>query len=283
MFRRAISKTKNIPVCVCLLLTGASCNIDWAWRDRQAPDGPVVADSGVGRSTSGDEAVDISIIDAQEVDLVEAMIGYRTAYRQSLERLRAYYEAQGYATKLGWADFELSGVRAVKPFRYLLDAEIPDDSLRAAERIAAADALFERGRVLMRQGGHGIPAVFRRDKMIQAAKVLRDLVVRYPTSDKIDDAAFLLGEIHKEYLPGQESIAVKWYERAWTWDPKTPHPARFQAAVVYDYRLHDRDRALELYQEVMANGAKDTSNVRFASRRVYELSRNEPIVRAVSR
>lgn len=283
MFRQARFRTKNIPVCLCLLVTCTSCNIDWAWRDRQAPDGPVVADAGAGRATSGDEAVDVSMIEAREVDLVEAMIGYRTAYRLGLEQLRAYYEARGYATKLGWAEFELSGVRAVKPFRYLLDAEIPDGSLHAAERIADADALLDRGRALMRRGGHGVPALFRRDQMIQAAKVLRDLVVRYPTSDKIDDAAFLLGEIHKEYLPGQESIAVKWYERAWTWNPQTPHPARFQAAVVYDYRLHDRDRALELYQEVMAQEGRNTSNVRFASRRVYELSRNQPIVRAVAR
>ena len=91
-------------------------------------------------------------------------------------------------------------------------------------------------------------------------------------SEKIDDAAFYCGEIHKEYLPGQELIAVKWYERAWEWNPDTTHPARFQAAVVYDYSLHDRDRALELYQHVVAHETNDKNNVRFASRRIRELT-----------
>ncbi len=82
----------------------------------------------------------------------------------------------------------------------------------------------------------------------------------------------MCGEIHKEYLPGQEELAVKWYERAWTWDPRTPHTARFQAAVVFDYRLHDRDRALELYKSVVRDESHDRSNLRFATRRIRELT-----------
>ncbi len=114
--------------------------------------------------------------------------------------------------------------------------------------------------------------MYRRNLMIRAARVFRELIERYPTSDKIDDAAFFCGEIHKEYLPGQEALAVRWYERAWTWNPDTSHPARFQAAVVYDYRLHDRDRALEVYQSVVKQETSHKSNVRFAMRRIHELT-----------
>jgi hypothetical protein len=67
-------------------------------------------------------------------------------------------------------------------------------------------------------------------------------------------------------------LAVKWYERAWTWNPDTPHPARFQAAVVYDYRLHNRARALELYHAVLEHETADDKNARFATRRIGELS-----------
>ena len=100
----------------------------------------------------------------------------------------------------------------------------------------------------------------------------RQMIKQYPSSDKIDDAAFFCGEIHKEYLPGQELIAVRWYERAFEWNSETPHPARFQAAMVYDYRLHDRDRALELYHATLESEADDASNVRFATRRIRELT-----------
>lgn len=126
----------------------------------------------------------------------------------------------------------------------------------------------------MRKGGHGgLPALYREGPMVEAVGVFRELIEQHPGSDKIDDAAFMLGEIHKEYLKNQELIAVQWYERSFTWDPATPHPARFQAAVVYDYRLHDRDRALELYRRVLQEETSRRSNVDFATRRIEQLTK----------
>ena len=54
--------------------------------------------------------------------------------------------------------------------------------------------------------------------------------------------------------------------------PQTAHPARFQAAVLYDFRLHDRDRALELYHAVVTQETGNTSNVHFAVRRIQQLT-----------
>jgi tetratricopeptide (TPR) repeat protein len=245
------------------------CNVDGrAIRARISPSQPVSA----GQRPRSEGGVDITIADAREVDLVEEMARHRLAYTQALRRLKQYYQVQGYATKAQWADTELRDFRSVKQFRYLMDAEVASDALRPEQEIPEANALYEKGLSLMRRGGHGIPLLFRRDRMVEAARVFRELIERFPNSDKIDDAAFYCGEIHKEYLPGQEAIAVKWYERAWTWNPETPHPARFQAAVVYDYRLHDRDRALELYQRVLKHEADHASNVRFATRRIAELT-----------
>lgn len=255
----------------------AGCNVDGLWGDRQTPRG---AQKVIFHGRGGDHAVDITVTDAQEIDLVENLVMHRLAYLRTLADLRIYYERHGYAHKEQWASYEMDGLEAVNMFRYLMDAEIPSDQLRPQVSISDADALYEKGLALMSQGGHGVPALYRQDKMVQAAKVFRSMIEAYPQSDKIDDAAFMCGEIHKEYLPGQERIAVRWYERAWTWNPRTPHAARFQAAVVYDYRLHDRDRALELYQAVLKDEAGDRSNVRFATRRIHELTASGRSARA---
>lgn len=256
-------------LCVCTVAGTTACNIDArAIRASISPPGPISA----GERPDAGGGVDMAIADAGEVDLVEFMAEHRTAYHQALWRLKDYYDAHGYAAKAGWAATELGDLRGVKQFRYLMDAEVASDVLRPAETIDEADLLYEKGLHLMRRGGHGVPLLFRRDRMVEAAEVFRELIERFPESDKIDDAAFYCGEIHKEYLPGQEAIAVKWYERAWSWNPEITHPARFQAAVVYDYRLHDRDRALELYHSAIKREADHASNVRFASRRIAELT-----------
>lgn len=222
--------------------------------------------------TTGADSVDLTMVAMKEVDLVEEVVAHRNEYRASLERLHRYYSEHGYAAKQGWAAYELDGLGKVKPFLYLMDAEVPSEALNATESIAEADAIYEQGCDLMKRGGHGVPGIYREDRMIQAAEVFRTLISKHPTSDKIGDAAFLCGEIHKEYLPGQEQIAVKWYERCWTWDPATIQPAKFQAAVVYDYRLHDRDAALELYHQVVNESSAADANARHAMKRIEELT-----------
>lgn len=263
--------------CFVIIFAGSACNIDPMFRDRRPPKGPVIKDSaGLAKA----EAVSEIMATSGEADLVEAVVLHRGQYHKKLEELRDYYKSRGYANKQAWADFELKGLREVKAFRYLAEAEVPQIALQPAASIAEADAMYQRAMELMKQGGHGAPIFYRQKSMIEAADVFRGLVERYPSSDKVDDAAFQLGEIHREYMPGQELIAVKWYERAWTWNPNTTYPARFQAAVVYDYRLHDRDRALELYHEVLKSETGDQSNTRFSERRINELTSGERNARA---
>lgn len=237
-------------------------------------DGGAAAGPSIGGQTAtlGSEPIDISVADTREVDLVEALVEHRQAYYDNLRRLQQYYSEAGNATKLAWTRYERDGFERVRKFRYVLDAEIPQRDLTASQKSGDADVMFEKGMGLMRAGGHGVPAVYREDRMIEAAEVFRTLIEKHPQSDKIDDAAFYLGEIHREYLPGQDTIAVEWYERAWQWDPNTPHPARFQAATVCDFRLHNRDKALELYREVIRRPESNRANARAAARRIEDLT-----------
>ena len=249
----------------------SACNVDRVWPDGQRVDGPEVGDPHrpLGQPRVG---ADIAVAKQQEVDLVEAALAARADYQAKLAELRDYYLAEGYPNKASWADYELSSAKNIKQFRYVIDSEVPSGSLSAQRQIPEADKLYDGGLALMRKGAAG--PFYRQKVMVEAAQTFKRLIELYPESDKIDDAAFQLGEIHKEYLPDQESLAVKWYERAWTWDPQTPHPARYNAAVVCDYRLNDRDRALELYHQVLRSESQvSLLNRRFASRRIEALSR----------
>ena len=258
-------------IVACLIVAFAAsvgCRTDILGKGRRAPQGPVAPID----NPPGIELADIHDSDAREVDLVESVLTHRAMYRRYLRELRDYYDTHGYITKRDWAAFELEDVDQIKAFRYLLDAEVPTASLRPTESIAAADKLYARGLQLMQQAGHGIPVLYHERSMREALQVFVSLIEQYPTSDKIDDAAFYCGEIHKDYLKKQEPLAVRWYERAFTWDPSTPHPARFRAAVTYDYKLQNRKRALELYHAVLQRETADESNLAFATRRIGELT-----------
>ncbi len=219
---------------------------------------------------------DVSLAQAGEVDLVEQLIHYRTSYKRTLQQLHDYYEQHGYEEKRLWAGSELQDIGRIRPYHYLYDSEIARLDLTPRDRIPEADAFYDDAMAVAGQAGHGTPVFFNQEKMGQALAMLKQLIREYPTSDKIDDAAFHCGEMFKEYYKNQNSVAVQWYERAWTWDPATPHPARFQAAVVYDYRLHDRKRALELYRAVLA-AESSRSNRHFALARIKELTETVPV------
>ncbi len=259
----------SIVACVIVVLAGsAGCKTDILGKGRRAPEGPVAQID----NPPGIELPQIRESDAREVDLVESVLTHRAMYRRYLKQLHDYYDTHGYVTKRDWAAFELADIDRIKAFRYLLDAEVPTASLRPTESIAAADRLYARGLELMQQAGRDIPVFYHERSMREALQVFVSLIEQYPTSDKIDDAAFYCGEIHEDYLEKQEPLAVRWYERAFTWDPSTPHPARFRAAVTYDYDLQNRKRALELYHAVLQGETADESNLAFATRRIGELT-----------
>ena len=141
----------------------------------------------------------IPVAERAEVDLVEELILHRAMYARYLRVLATYYSEQGYERKAKWARSELNDLLRVKPYRYIEDAETPVATLQPTESIAEADALYEEGLALMKKGGGNVPIFFNRETMTLALAKFKELVDKYPSSDKIDDAAFQIGEIHKEY------------------------------------------------------------------------------------
>lgn len=223
---------------------------------------------------AGRELPAIPVADRTEVDLVEQLIEHRAMYARYLRVLAQFYTENGSIEKAKWARNELTDLQRVKPYAYILDAEASASTLAPTESIAEADQLYAEGHQLMKKGGHGIPVFYNQETMKLALAKFKQLIDEYPTSDKIDEAAFYIAEIHKEYFEEKDNrIALEWYQRAIDWNPNIQLPARFQMAVVYDYRMHEREKALEMYQEVVEKEHFIKSNLDWANRRIGQLTR----------
>ncbi len=216
-------------------------------------------------------------------DLVEEMMAKRQLYVQHLIQMERAYLDTGDTTRANWARRQRELTEQVEVYPYLTENTpsqmktqvqvIPRDS------IPEADSLFNEGYKLYDKFV-GVPfvgfAYLNKPEPRQALDIFKRVIAEYPTSDKVDDAAYFIGNIYKEFLrhddPDNE-LALRYLRWAWKLDPRTPHPARFDAAVIYDFRLHDRDKAIELYHDVLAlQEAGNNSNQRFSATRIEQLS-----------
>ncbi len=213
----------------------------------------------------------VTVVDAGETDFVEQIAVNRQAYRQGLQLLVGYYTRIGNNMKLNWAKEELSGLDSIPQYKYIIEAESAGANLRASTSIPEADEIYQDALDLHKEAGALI--VVKNDDLLRlAADKYNRLIKRFPSSDKIDDAAYKAGEIY-EYFKDY-SIALLYYKRAYQWDPGTMHPARFRAARILDKRLHRYAEALELYREaIKTEGAYERHRkwTEFAEQRIIDL------------
>ncbi|MCG8404116.1 MAG: hypothetical protein MI923_02850 [Phycisphaerales bacterium] len=213
-------------------------------------------------------------------DHVENMLAVRLAYINQLISLERGYLMAGDTVRANWARRQRELTENVEVYPYLT-AAAPEESVEVSpeERIPEADALYSRGVELVDKfdsvpfGGLLKP---NKKKARQALGYFKQVLREYPKSDKVDDCAFYCGDIYKEYLRDDDpdnELALRYYKWAYTLDPVTPHPARFHSAVVYDFRLHNREKAIELYHQVLeTEEASNESNQRFSATRIEQLS-----------
>jgi hypothetical protein len=230
------------------------------------PEGPVT-------SLEIPEGVKLADIPAKagEPDLVERVVFYRSMYAKSLRALREYYRAQGNETKRLWAEEELRQVWQIKPYRYMAGAEAATTTAPADASIAEADDLYMQGLTLLEQATKKSSGIDK-DLMKQSLARFKDLVQKYPTSDKVSQACYYAGLIHDQYFPGDTQLALVWYKRAWETNPQLQMPARFNSARIYDVRLHDRNKALEMYRRVLKEETFNKANVQTATTRMAQLA-----------
>ncbi|MFH1615143.1 MAG: tetratricopeptide repeat protein [Planctomycetota bacterium] len=219
------------------------------------------------RTKYAPEPVQVPVVSgAVEADIVEQVATYRQAYRQGLQSLIDYYTQTGNNMKMEWAQKELAQLDLMPQYRYIIQAEVAGPELKAIKPIPAANALYDEA-VSYYKAARLIPILVNDDKMRIALDKFNQVIQKYPSSDKIDDAAFMAGEIYYHFK--DYSIALLYFQRTYQWDTETPHPARYKAASILDRRLKQRDEALRLYRESIE---KEPKYRNIAEKRVAELA-----------
>jgi hypothetical protein len=204
----------------------------------------------------------------KDVEMVERLLASRREYQITLENLRAHYIATGDIERARWAEEELLQFHRITKQAYILDLDVPPPTLQGIYNIPEANDLYRRAMVFKEKGGW--TANDRIDNERRAELLLQQLLSNYPTSDKISDAAYQLGDIYEGKDYRMYARAALYFERCFQWDAKTKLDARMRAARLYDRQLNERKKAIDLYTDVTTHEI-DNKRVEEASKRLTEL------------
>ena len=214
----------------------------------------------------------IDLTRSGEVDLAEQMAVSRQAYRRGLEVLVQHYTKTGNNMKLVWAEKELAALDAMPKYDYVVEATVAGANLKATRSVSEADYLYNDAVRLEEQAGQFL--VVKDDNLLRLAlDKYNQLISKFPSSDKIDDAAFRAAGIYEHFK--DYTIAILYYQRTYQWEPGTLYPARFKAAFILDQRLHRRAEALQLYQDALSQITRSGQHPQwqqYAESRIKELT-----------
>ncbi|MCE5327949.1 MAG: hypothetical protein LLG01_16195 [Planctomycetaceae bacterium] len=209
---------------------------------------------------------------ATENVLVEDALSGRAAYIKAVSDLLTYYQQNGMAYKAKVIANMQQRLDPIRTYMYYISAEVPPAKRKCDKFSPEADELFFRALALHQQNKGLIVFTLGADytRQRQSLELFKELIARFPNSVRLPMAAFYIAEIYKEYF--QENYrAATWYERAVEWDPGIQETASYQAAVLWDIRLHSAEKAVELYQEALKRDPYDGGNIDFATKRIAAL------------
>ena len=218
---------------------------------------PPYAQTPAGKSAGG----------ANDLELVEKLLMCRRDYQKALENLRVLYMKAGDAERAKWAKEELIQYHRISKQAFRLDLDVPPPTLVGQTNIPEANKMFTAA-MEYKDKGWGTEYI---DNQRRAEIMFQKLLTEYPQSNKIDEAAYQLGDIYdsKAYKHYRRSAA--YFERCFQWNPKTTSDARIRAARIYDKHLADRSRAIEIYREITTHET-DAKRIAEATKRLQELS-----------
>jgi tetratricopeptide (TPR) repeat protein len=211
-----------------------------------------------------------AVVDRDERVLIERAVAARREYLGALEALGQFYSESGQAKKAQSIDKMRTTFNHARTYMYDL-ASLPGPDLSPAVVYAEADELYAEAKRLYEEGKVLLKLTPDLEKEEQALVKFKQVIADYPNSTKIALSAYFIAEIYKEFFD-ENILAVHWYQRAWQWDPEIDQPARFQAATVYDMRLDNIPKAVELYRASIKHDPYRLGNDNFARGRVIELT-----------
>lgn len=203
-----------------------------------------------------------------ESDIVESLLGYRRAYRKSLESLVGVLKGAKDVKRTSLAKRELRDLISVNKYMYLRDADTPGVELRATDQIAAAEKLYNQALELKKTSKKILVDKYKTQLAMEG---FRRLIREYPTSDRIKDAAYQIGELCRANL-GNYQRAIRWYECVLAWDSDTQIRANLRIAQIYDDHLVNRLTALDYYHRALKIEARGSSERKKIERRIRRLS-----------
>ncbi len=206
-----------------------------------------------------------------EVDLVEDMVAKRGDYYNALKELGDYYKSANANRRLSMLSEELKVLGVVSQYNYLESSTISRTDYVAADSIDAADEMYNEAKRLDSKG-RLLGVAFKKTMLRAALAKYNELIKKYPTSDKADDAAYKAAEIYKYF--GDYYPAAIYYQRAFEWNEYTDYPARFKAAWIMDTKLDKKSEALELYKQSILLEKNFSDNVDIAKARVKTISKS---------
>jgi hypothetical protein len=185
--------------------------------------------------------------DNSDIELVEKLLVARRDYQRTLELLRKHYVDVGDTEHAKWAEEELKEYHRMTHQAYRLDLDVPPPTLQATTNIKEANELLTSA-VHYKDKGMGTDYT---DNQRRTELLLQKLLTHYPTSDKIGEAAYLLGDLYEGKAYKQYRRAALYFERSFQWNPTNNRDGRLRAARIYDKLVPERGRAIELYMEVL--------------------------------
>ena len=150
---------------------------------------------------------------------------------------------------------------------YRLDIDdVPPPTLEAKDNIKPANDLYKEA-MKYKDKGSGTEYTLNQRR---AEILLKEILVKHPSSDKIADVAYQLGDLYEGKAYKQYERAAEYFKRAYQWRKGSRTDARIRAAVIYDKQLNERGKAIEMYREEVANDT-DPTRISAAEKRLAEL------------
>lgn len=203
---------------------------------------------------------------SRDADLVEKLLAARKEYQVSLENLRTHYVNLGDIERARWAEDELIQFHRITKNPFLLELDVPPPTLQGNTNIPEANELYRRA-MTYKDKGWGNDYT---DNQRRAEILLQQLLSSHPTSNRISDTAYQLGDLYEGKSYKQYHRAALYYERSHQWNPLTSTDARLRAARIYDKMGIDKTRAVELYKEIVQQET-DMQRIQEAQRRLADL------------